>query len=239
MCWGRGECACTLHIEGKWGGMCNCHRVQPHVGAAGPAHPHTLPRAARPSQRQPAHSDAFVSLSGRSRAPALRITQAPIPYSNRHETKHLNRFSFQEKTAQPTAPPSLCCPRAGDTGDTGTWRLLVPEAPTCLGSPDKATLCPALPPATPEPGQSFQNPDPMAAAGAPGAPQPAPQCRTGSAKASLKATSRRKAKNQPTTDFSESYNIWKTRRGGTAGAFEPSTRVTAHAKSCFSCFKLG
>lgn len=157
--------------------------------------------------------NASASLSSRSRAPAPWITQAPVSYGNGHERKCLNRFSLPEHS------PARCgCPGAGTRRAAGRC----PEAPAgsrfgqCTGSPCAQPCCPPCPPKT----MTICQP---VAPSTPGAPYPVPCRWMGAAQASLQTTLRNEARNQPKADFTKSYNIWEARRGGTTGAFMPST----------------
>ena len=206
-----------------------------------------LPRpnaSASPGRREPFFR-LIRQISGTS--PADYTSSNVLQQRAREKTSEQVFLPGENSPACCKLPSPACAARCSRAGDTArrwqmpqsargqrVWavRIQRPCAQPCLQPAPGALLIP--PESRPQASRHAR-----ATPSAPGAPHPVPRCRTDSAKASVKATLRRKAKNQPKTDFSKSYNIWKTRRGGTAGAFKPSARVTAHAKTCFSCFKLG
>lgn len=123
------------HSQGTAGmtptGRAPCRRSGAEPAASSCASLHAS-RGCTGQRRAPARAAEclFFSLSGRSQAPAPRITQAPMSYSNGHERKRLNRFSFLEKTALPAAscPPQPALPAARGPGtQRGAGRC--PKAP--------------------------------------------------------------------------------------------------------------
>lgn len=198
-----------------------------------PARPGTLPCARRAAQ------PLLPRLSGRSRAPAPRIAQASTSYSTGHEGKCLNRFSFLQKSALPAARcPPRCPPQPmllkGCGHGTVTADAPKCPKPTCSGSPgDTACAQPCLqlapadvPSSKTPPGPPRELPTPLHAA------EPTPR----------KPLQRPLGGEQPkpTKDrLFKKLQHWENAEGGTAGAFKPGTRVTAHAKTCFGCLKLG